>query len=186
MGHRTTVLRSKGGSKGTLDDAETIQSKVFKPEPNNTISIYRVTGELDLLRVALALNANRRSKTEPIFLVAIKPEELAGIQVEQTRGQTLCTWANLLHHDLIVTEPTQITALVQALLAASRTPSKFTTDNMSLAVADTTHQGCHAATPDSKRCVCEAGQSMLARLLDWLASAVQRISILRRPSKCNR
>lgn len=166
--------------KGHWNDAETIQSKVFKPEPNNTISVYRVTAGLDLLRVALALNANRSSKTEPIFLVAIKPDELAEIQVEQTPGQTLCTWANLLHHDLIVTEPTQITGLVQALLAASRTPKKFTTQNMTLAVADATHQGCHAATPHSKRCVCEAGQSVLARLWDWLASAVQKISIPRR------
>lgn len=155
--------------KGHWNDAETIQNKVFKPEPNNTISLFRVTAELDLLRVALALNANRSSKTEPIFLVAIKPEELAGIQVKQTQGQTLCTWANLLHHELIVTAPTQITALVQAVLAASRTPRTFTKPTMTLAVADAIHQGCHAATSDSKRCVCEAGQSVLARLWDWLA-----------------
>ena len=141
---------------GHWKDAATIQDKVFRLEPqDNTISVYLVESASDVARVAVALNANRSSKTEPIFLVAITADELANIVVCRTPGLTLCKWVNHLHHDLVVADDTSIAELSQVLIAAGRKPRKFTKSKMQVALSSSSTDGCYAATSDSTSCVCE-------------------------------
>jgi hypothetical protein len=167
---------------GHWKDAATIQEKVFRPEPEyNTISVYLINSASDLARVAVALNANRSSKTEPIFLVAITGDELTDIVVRRTAGMTLCKWANHLHHDLVAADNSRLSELSQTLVAAGRRPRKFTKKDMQEALDTSTNDGCHAANADSDGCVCadelsktrspswfsRIGQ-VLARTIGWL------------------
>jgi hypothetical protein len=149
---------------GHWQDAAAIRDKVFCPEPpDNTVSVYLVNSARDVARVAVALNANRSSKTEPIFLVAIAADELGDLPIRQTRGQTLCRWANHLHHDLIVFDAGQLGGLVQRLLAAERKPKKFTKNAMQEALEDAFWEGCYAANPQSDDCSCEQELRVLMR-----------------------
>lgn len=141
---------------GHWKDAATIKEKVFRPEPeDNSISVYLVNSASDLARVAVALNANRSSKTEPIFLVAIARDELADIVVRRTAGMTLCKWANHLHHDLVAVDNSRLAKLSQTLLAAGRKPHKFRKRDMQEALNASTKDGCHAAKEDSDSCACD-------------------------------
>ncbi len=141
---------------GHCKDAATIRDKVFCLDPDDsTLSVYLVASAMDLARVAIALNANRSSKTEPLFLLAMTTDELAEIVVRQTPGATLCTWANHLHRDLLVAAGTQVAQLAETLVGAGRKHHKFTEKAMQEALAATTHDGCHAADPTSVGCACE-------------------------------
>ena len=141
---------------GHCKDAATIRDKVFCLDPDeSTISVYLVASATDLARVAIALNANRSSKTEPLFLLAMTAAELAKIAVRHTPGLTLCMWANHLHCDLLVADVTQVARLADTLVAAGRKQHKFTEKAMQEALAATTHDGCRAADPNSAGCACE-------------------------------
>jgi hypothetical protein len=165
---------------GHWADPATIQDKVFRPDPNDkTISVYVAHSAIDLVRVAIALNANRSSKTEPIFLVAMTGDEVNDLMIRQATGETLCRWANHLHHDFVVADPAQTARLVETLLAADRKPKKFTGKAMRQALDFTTSQGCYAANPDSSGCECEGelpNPGLFSRLgtlgrqlLNWLS-----------------
>lgn len=145
----------KVDAKFHWQDAATIQEEVFRPLDNGTISIYSVQTEKDLIRVAIALNANRSNITEPIFLAAITPHELSNFTIRHSSGQTLCNWANSLHRDIVAKNYTAIASLAHNLMAANRQLKKFTKPNMRKALAFTSNQGCHAADPQSNGCVCE-------------------------------
>jgi hypothetical protein len=169
---------------GHCQDAATIQNKVFCPEADdNTISVYIVASAMDLARVAIALNANRKggSKTETLFLLAITADELAEIDVLETNGATLCNWANHLHHDLLITDAIQTSRLAEALVRAGRKHKKFTKKAMQEALDATTNDGCHAASPNSAGCVCEdelpapQSPSWLSRLGRMLAYSMARL-----------
>lgn len=165
---------------GHWKDAATIQEKVFRPEPeDNTISIYLINSASDLARVAVALNANRSSKTEPIFLVAITGDELTDIVVRHTAGMTLGKWANHLHHDLVVADNSRLAELSQTLLAAGRKPRKFTKKDMHEALNTSTNDGCRAANEDSDSCACDdelpksRSPSWLSRIGHMLARTIR-------------
>lgn len=154
---------------GHWKDAATIQEKVFRREPeDNTISVYLVNSASDLARVAVALNANRSSKTEPIFLVAITGDELKDIVVRRTAGMTLCKWANHLHHDLVAADNSRLAELSQTLLATSRKPRKFTKKDMQEALKRSTNDGCRAANEGSNCCVCD-DELRKTRSPSWLS-----------------
>ncbi len=161
---------------GHWQDTSAIRDKVFCPEPDNTISVYVVNCAIDLARVAIALNANRSSKIEPIFLVAMTASELAGVVVQRTEGATLCKWANHLHHDLVVTDSSRILSLAQTLMVVGRKPYKFTKKAMQEALDATAKDGCHAANQNSDGCVCNHDliASRSAPWLVWLGQAVGR------------
>ena len=153
-----------------MDDAATIAGNVFRAEPDgNSLSVYLVNSATDLARVAVALNANRKSgsRTEPLMLVAIMASELGGIQVVQTSGMTKCNWANHLHRDLVVTNASQVARLADALVDAGRKLKKFTKPNMQHALEAATKDGCHATSDDSVCCVCEDDLPS-TRSLSWL------------------
>lgn len=166
---------------GHWRDAATIQDKVFRPEPDdNTISVYRVNSAVDLARVAIALNANRSSKTEPIFLVAISAGELAGLCLRQNEGETLCQWANHLHYDVLVTDPTQTAVLARRLFDAKRELRKFLKKEFQAAIEYTSAGGWYAADPDSRSCVCEEELNTARRpaFFSWIADICTRIASL--------
>jgi hypothetical protein len=141
---------------GHCKDAATIRDKAFCLDPDDsTISVYLVASATDLARVAIALNANRSSKTEPLFLLAITAAELAKIAVRQSPGLTLCMWANHLHRNLLVPDVTQVARLAETLVAVGRKQHKFTEKAIQEALAATTYDGCHAADPTSADCACE-------------------------------
>jgi hypothetical protein len=166
---------------GHWKDVDSIRDKVFRLESDGGISVYLVNSSTDLARVSIALNANRSSKIEPLLLVAITADELAGIDAVRTDGETLCRWANFLHHDL-VTDPNQLARLAETLVNAGRKHHKFTKPAMQEALDLTANEGCHAAREDSERCVCESdlpasqSRSWLARLshaISWFFGRIR-------------
>jgi hypothetical protein len=173
---------------GHCRDATTIRDKVFCPEPDdNAVSVFAVASATDLARVAIALNANRKggSLTEPLFLIAVAPDELAGIVLRRAPGATLCKWANHLHHNLLVTAPSQVASLAEALVRAGRKHRKFTEKAMREALEATTNDGCRAADPSSTSCACDHGLSTsrlpwwlgwLGLLLDWMRARLTAAS----------
>ena len=96
------------------------------PRRTSAISVYLVASATDLARVAIALNANRSSKTEPLFLLAITAAELAKITIRRTPGLTLCRWANHLHRDLLVADLTSGGTARRNLGGCGRKQQKFT------------------------------------------------------------
>jgi hypothetical protein len=142
---------------GHCRDAAAIQSKVLCPDlDSDTISVFEIASAVDLARVAIALNANRSSKTESLFLLALTAGELVGFVVRSTTGATLCKWANHLHRDLVVKGTSQTADLAHALAAAGRKPAKFPKTAMKEALVATADAGCYAAVADSMGCVCES------------------------------
>lgn len=166
----------KVDSPAHCKDAASIQNRVFKPPPDNTYSVFLVQSPKDLSRVAIALNANRsRSRiTERLLLIALTSNELADIVIQRTTGKTPCEWANHLHHDLVVTDDSQIAQLAKSLVDAKRECKKFNKKAMKVALAATTDDGCYAAIKDSESCVCEGdlpSSSLLSRLRKWFTFA---------------
>jgi len=162
---------------GHWADAATIQDKVLCSEPDDDgISVYLVSSPSDLARVAIALNANRSSLTEDLILVAIATGELAAIDASRTNGETLCKWANHLHHDLVFADAAAVSRLATTLLGAGRRPHRFKKKAMQEALDYTSNDHCYAAEPNSVHCVCEDDlpAPQTAAWLTWLRRVVAR------------
>ena len=71
------------------DRPSKIVDKVFRRD-DGTVSVFRVSSSLDLVRVAVALNANRKNRPEEIVLVAIAPSELGQIRAVPSPAHTMC------------------------------------------------------------------------------------------------
>ncbi len=165
-------------------DADALQKKVFCSKPDdNSISVFIVHSAMDLVRIAVALNANRgsKSKTDRLLLIAMIADELSGFVIQQTAGATRCKWANHLHHDLLITDATQTPHLTETLVRVGRKHQRFTKKDMEEALAATLQDGCHAADPNSERCVCEdelpasQSRSWLSRLGRIIAYLMARL-----------
>ncbi len=148
--------------KGHWETPKHIIENVFPPEPDGTISIWRVDNVTALQRVAVALNANRVatnpkgvSLAERLFLLALKPDELGEFDVVQVDGQTDCAYAKRCHFDVRVSNQQQVSRLVNALLSVGREPATLTKGVMKQAAQAVEAQGCYAVVPDSDGCECE-------------------------------
>jgi len=156
--------------KGHWETPERILENVFRVDTDGTISVYRVEGSSDLMRIAVALNANRvasnpagASLTEDIFLVAIRENEFMGIELQQIEGLTDCIFANRRHFGARFphseTEAYDRRArLVNALLAAGRRPKKLSKGRLAPALEEAKRDGCHAVVEDSEKCACEEAE----------------------------
>lgn len=120
---------------------------VFRNQVEKEISIYLVSSDEELRRVAVGMNANRGSLTEALAFAVLLPGELAnhGIQPSQTLGDLKCEFANRLHFDAIATDQ-QLEDLCRALMVAGRTEGRCTGGMMKSAEQDARNEGCAAAT----------------------------------------
>lgn len=120
---------------------------VFRNQVQAEISIYRVSSDEELRRVAVGMNANRDSLNEAIAFAVLLPEELArhGIQLTQTPGDLKCEFANRLHFDAVANDQ-QLEDLCRALMAAGRTEGRCTGGMMKAAAEMAVGEGCAAAT----------------------------------------
>ncbi|MBN2476071.1 MAG: hypothetical protein JXB62_15780 [Pirellulales bacterium] len=150
--------------RGHWEDARQILANVFPVDEHGRISVYRVEAVRDLMRLAVALNANRvatnpqgASLTEPLLLVAIREGEFLGIQLRQINGLTACLHANRRHYDAIIPSDAKDAhaRLVDSLLASGREPYKLSKRKLKQAVTEAKENGCYAVVEDSARCTCE-------------------------------
>jgi hypothetical protein len=120
---------------------------VFRNQPEQEVSIYRVGSDEELRRVAVGLNANRSSLSETLAFAVMLPEELRqfGILLTQTPGDLKCEFANRLHYDAVATDQ-QFEDLCRALMTAGRTEGRCTASMMRDAAQAAVDEGCAAAT----------------------------------------
>lgn len=120
---------------------------IFRNQVEREISVYRVSSDEELRRVAVGMNANRDSLNEALAFAVLLPDELAQhrIQLTQTPGDLKCEFANRLHFDAIATDQ-QLEALCRALMTAGRTEGRCTGGMMRSAAQEAVNEGCAAAT----------------------------------------
>lgn len=120
---------------------------VFRNQQEPAISVYRVSSDEELRRVAVGMNANRDSLGEALAFAILRPAELGqfGIQLTQTPGDLKCAFANRLHYDAVATDQ-QLEDLCRALMAAGRSEGRCTGGMMKAAAQDALAEGCAAAT----------------------------------------
>lgn len=120
---------------------------VFRNQEEPEISIYRVSSDLELRRVAVGMNANRDSLSEALAFAVLLPAELAqfGIKLTQTAGDLKCGFANRLHYDAVATDE-QLEDLCRSLMTRGRTEGRCTVGMMKAAAQDAVAEGCAAAT----------------------------------------
>ena len=147
---------------GHWTDALGILNKVFPVDEDGTISIWRIGSNLDLIRVAVALNANRAASNpkgaswhESLHFVAIRGDDVGTIELRQTDGLTGCLHANSCHYGAVIERESQREGLVNALLIAGEEPRRLTKGKMKKAVKASQDAGCHAVVENSAKCACE-------------------------------
>jgi hypothetical protein len=92
-----------------------------EPHTESPFSVYLVNSDEDFQRVVIGMNGGRTSLTADSDFVAILPSDLeaVGICAQPTRGETLCSLTNALHHD-IPAEDDQLLAICLRLLQQGR------------------------------------------------------------------
>lgn len=136
------------------DGATRIREKVLRVDPeDNDISIFRVESPDELARVAVAMNGNRISLTQEIYLVAFSEDDVAGLRVERNAGATRCTWANSVHYDILLAgDDARRDVLIARALSANRRAKRFNKNALKQAVDAASSDGCFAAVENSLRC----------------------------------
>ena len=131
-------------------------------EHGQRVSLWQVNSDLDLRRVAIAINESRESFTERVEFLPILPDELnaVGVTCEPTTGETSCPAAAILHYDAEVDE-TKCSRIITMLINAGRRLARCTKGQMSVALRDSQSDGCFAVS-DSLSCKCGADRSQLA------------------------
>jgi hypothetical protein len=117
--------------------------KLFRSQQESEISVYLVSTDEDLRRIALGLNAGRGSLREAVPLIAFLPAELEklNIQVNQTAGNLPCSHANRLHRDIIATDD-QLTELCQTAMNSGRIAGNCSPGMMKEIVDLATKENC--------------------------------------------
>jgi hypothetical protein len=129
-------------------------SAVFVEDDNST-SVYLVHDDVELRRIAVAMNEFRGSMKEEVSLLAIRPSELeeVGVLPQQTSSDLSCHLAKKLHHDLELDQQAAI-ALSRVLIQAQREATRCTKGNMTRALGVSEAEGCFGAKPESLFCAC--------------------------------
>jgi len=125
-------------------------------EDDGITSVFYVTNARDMARAALALNFFRTGglRVEELCLLALKPDELDGVPMEQTTDSFACHWARLNHWNVTLTSPDQ-ERIAHLLANRERFPGKFTRFMMQGASDDARQDGCRSVNANSTHCICE-------------------------------
>lgn len=127
-------------------------------ERGKSVSLWLVTNDTDLRRVAIAINEGRHvSFHERLSLLPIHQDELDGVGVEFTQiaGLTSCKAAEVLHHDILLDERSAV-GLCQILIDVNRKLATCTKSQMKKAENISRGEGCFATVPESSECECGA------------------------------
>jgi hypothetical protein len=128
---------------------ELAAEKVFfgsQSEPE--YSLYLVSSDDDLRRVAIGMNSGRSSYTEPVAMVAFLESELLGLNITcaKTNGATQCEYANNIHFDITATNQ-QLLDLCRTAILAGRVAGNCTESNMKDVVRAATSEKCLVIVP---------------------------------------
>ena len=128
--------------------AKVAVEKLFRTQSQPEISIYLISNDEDLRRVALGMNAGRDSLKESVPFVAFRSEELRtlGIEATQTPGDLPCGHASSLHYDMIATDD-QLLTLCSKAMTCGRVAANCTTGMMKEVVQEAISEGCRTAVP---------------------------------------
>ena len=150
------VTRAKHWKDPCESDDATGASQVLL-EDNGIVSVWFVSDDTDLRRVAIAMNEGRGSFHETLDLLPIQRDELKkiGVTASQTPGDTNCIAAQSLHHDIRLTKSTAV-KLCELLIADDRKLERCKRGEMKQAETQSIEDGCFATVPESRSCACEA------------------------------
>lgn len=133
--------------------------KLFRSQAEPEISMYLISTDEDLRRVALGLNAGRSSLKETVAFVAFLPQELSdlGIQITQTPGDLPCAYANNLHHDMTGTDA-QLEKLCKTAIEKARAVGNCTKGMMKDVIDEATKEKCRTVIQED-HCLAEGCQA---------------------------
>lgn len=141
---------------GVEERLERAVGEIFEADETGGVSLYRVETALDLISVAVGLNSRRSSLTERLLLLAIADEEIAAVQLEKTRGDTLCDRANRRHYNAFFRDRFEVEQMLRCLIRTDRELGRISSGAMKKAIALARQDGCRAALPTSRTCKCDA------------------------------
>lgn len=148
--------------KADWKSKQQILENVFEVNVADAVSVWLIKNDSGLMRIAVAINANRvKGNRDPglirseLFLVAIQHDEVDEIKLEQSEGQTDCLFAKHRHYDAVIVKELQRTRLVDSLLQAGRNPKKVTKREIREAVEKAEKDSCYAVVEGSTGCKCE-------------------------------
>ena len=119
-------------------------AKVFRNQLEPEISVYLVTTDDDLRRVAIGYNAGRKGSLHEMiaFLPILKSElEQQGIQITKKPANLKCDYANQLHYDLIASD-NQLDALCRSLMNSNRDVGRCSESTMRAAEQRAADEKC--------------------------------------------
>lgn len=124
-------------------------------EADNNVSLWKVSDDRELRRVAIAINESRDSLRETIDLLPITPSELtaAGIGFMPELGDSECPTAARLHYSAEIDTDARL-RLLRKLIDANRELLRCTGGKMKRAVQLSIEDQCFIPVPDSKQCAC--------------------------------
>jgi len=138
-----------------LNDASLVAD--YLRDPTGQVSLWRVNNDLELRRVAIALNEGRDSLHERLLLLPILPAELesVGIDYMQNEGATECRAVVDLHYEAAIDDAKRQN-LLTCLLQKERDLGRCTESEMKTVEQISIDEGCFAAVHDSSLCGCGA------------------------------
>jgi hypothetical protein len=145
--------------KDALASGDTAPVKNYLQDSEGKVSLWRIENDLDLRRVAIAINESRDSFREKLEFLPILPAELTrlGVPFQNTPGETACPTAARLHYDADIDED-RGSKLIGHLLQSGRELLRCSRGQMNVALSEAENDGCFAVSETSKSCKC--GENM--------------------------
>jgi len=146
--------------KQPLDDKDLAAAAQVFQEGDEPISLWLVSDDIELRRVAIAINEGRGNFHETIDFLPVYPQELleAGAASQQTLGNTTCRAAQPLDYDVQLDDGSR-TRLCRTLLASGRKLERCKRAEMKEAERRSEAEGCFATVHTSTECACGAART---------------------------
>jgi len=127
---------------------------MFGDDKESKISFYRADSIIELAQMAIGLNSNRGSLKEQIDFVPFSEEELTGLELVQTLGETNCYAANKLHFD-VVAKIQSLSDLCKVAMQNNRMAVRLSRNWLEKKLDEPRLSNCYAITKIADKCTCD-------------------------------
>ena len=129
-------------------------SNMFCDNEGSKFSFYRAESVIELAQMAIGLNSNRGSLKEQIDFVPFSEEELSGLELVQTPGETNCYAANKLHFD-VVAKIQLLSDLCKVAMQNNRMAVRLSKNWLEKKLNEPRISNCYAITKIADKCKCD-------------------------------
>jgi hypothetical protein len=138
-----------------LKSLSDLQQAVFSLNSGDHPSLFHIDSRRSLVRVCIALNGNRPSLFNNLFLVPVFDADVQGVKLVATPGDTKCFFANHRHFEAHFLNDEHAQSVLKVMLANRRVRLDLTRGNMKQAAVFAAGEKCAAAVQAGDgACVC--------------------------------